>query len=155
MATYTTMEGPQHIAIRELDLRTCHPSTMVDRVGAVPVLKTSAGKFLSFLVFCFVFSCWCCPLSKSPVTRLPWPPSKHTPVSTLEPGSRTRQCIELSLVLLLQSQHLSFEAIHNAAHRLRRCHDGPPSAVSVVHYIKPIRLWSNTRTKMLQLEHHG
>jgi hypothetical protein len=56
MATYTTMEGPQHIAIRELDLRTCHPSTVVDRVGAVPVLKTSAGKFLSFLVFCFVFS---------------------------------------------------------------------------------------------------
>ncbi|KAF5984761.1 hypothetical protein FBULB1_3210 [Fusarium bulbicola] len=43
MATYTTMEGPQHIAIRELDLRTCHPSTVVDRVGAVPVLKTSAG----------------------------------------------------------------------------------------------------------------
>lgn len=46
MATYTTMEGPQHIAIRELDLRTCHPSTVVDRVGAVPVLKTSAGEFL-------------------------------------------------------------------------------------------------------------
>lgn len=45
MATYTTMEGPQHIAIRELDLRTCHPSTVVDRVGAVPVLKTSAGEF--------------------------------------------------------------------------------------------------------------
>ncbi|EWZ41224.1 hypothetical protein FOQG_10234 [Fusarium oxysporum f. sp. raphani 54005] len=43
MATYTTMEGPQHIAIRELDLRACHPSTVVDRVGAVPVLKTSAG----------------------------------------------------------------------------------------------------------------
>lgn len=46
MATYTTMEGPHHIAIRELDLRTCHPSTMADRVGAVPVLKTSAGEFL-------------------------------------------------------------------------------------------------------------
>lgn len=45
MATYTTMEGPHHIAIRELDLRTCHPSTMADRVGAVPVLKTSAGEF--------------------------------------------------------------------------------------------------------------
>jgi hypothetical protein len=56
MATYTTMEGPQHIAIRELDLRTCHPSTVVDRVGAVPVLKTSAGKFLASLVFSSVFS---------------------------------------------------------------------------------------------------
>ncbi|KAF9766062.1 hypothetical protein IL306_001566 [Fusarium sp. DS 682] len=48
MATYTTMEGPQHIAIRELDLRACHPSTVVDRVGAVPVLKTSAA-FFTFL----------------------------------------------------------------------------------------------------------
>lgn len=48
MATYTTMEGPHHIAIRELDLRTCHPSTMADRVGAVPVLKTSAA-FFTFL----------------------------------------------------------------------------------------------------------
>ncbi|KAF4977444.1 hypothetical protein FZEAL_6008 [Fusarium zealandicum] len=47
MATYTTMEGP-HLAIRELDLRTCHQSTMVDRVGAVPVLKTSAA-FFTFL----------------------------------------------------------------------------------------------------------
>ncbi|KAJ3519022.1 hypothetical protein NM208_g14295 [Fusarium decemcellulare] len=42
--TYTTMEGPHHMAIRELDLRTCHPSTMADRVGAVPVLKTSAAR---------------------------------------------------------------------------------------------------------------
>ncbi|KAM5348134.1 hypothetical protein ACJ41O_007958 [Fusarium nematophilum] len=46
--TTTTMEGPHHIAIRELDLRTCHPSTMADRVGAVPVLKTSAA-FFTFL----------------------------------------------------------------------------------------------------------
>ncbi|KAF4987051.1 hypothetical protein FDECE_15629 [Fusarium decemcellulare] len=46
--TYTTMEGPHHMAIRELDLRTCHPSTMADRVGAVPVLKTSAA-FFTFL----------------------------------------------------------------------------------------------------------
>lgn len=55
MATYTTMEGPHHIAIRELDLRTCHPSTMADRVGAVPVLKTSAGEFLPYFS-----SAYCC-----------------------------------------------------------------------------------------------
>lgn len=38
-----------HIAIRELDLSSYHPTTVVDRVGAVPVLKTSAGKKTLFL----------------------------------------------------------------------------------------------------------
>ncbi|KAF7560617.1 hypothetical protein G7046_g3525 [Stylonectria norvegica] len=42
------MDGTHHMAVRELDLSACrHPSSMVDRVIAVPGLKTSAVRFVS------------------------------------------------------------------------------------------------------------
>lgn len=88
MATYTTMEGPQHIAIRELDLRTCHPSTVVDRVGAVPVLKTSAGKFI-LLMSCVALRCLDpvrAPCRSVTVATTKAYPSHHT-----FPGLSTRQ----------------------------------------------------------------
>ncbi|EPE09960.1 gnat family [Ophiostoma piceae UAMH 11346] len=43
------MDAPHHMAvIMEVDLSACHPNTLVDRINAVPVLKTSAA-FFSFL----------------------------------------------------------------------------------------------------------
>ncbi|KPM35654.1 hypothetical protein AK830_g10908 [Neonectria ditissima] len=44
------MEGPHHhhMAIRELDLSAYHPNPLVDRVNAMPALKTSAA-FFTFL----------------------------------------------------------------------------------------------------------
>jgi hypothetical protein len=36
-------------AITELDLSACHPSTIVDRINAVPGLKTSTGKLAQIL----------------------------------------------------------------------------------------------------------
>ncbi|KAK0391186.1 hypothetical protein NLU13_0687 [Sarocladium strictum] len=45
------MERPHHhhmAAIRELDLSACHPHSIVDRISAVPGLRTSAA-FLTFL----------------------------------------------------------------------------------------------------------
>lgn len=42
------MEAPHHMAIRELDLSAYHPNPLVDRVNAMPGLKTSAA-FFTFL----------------------------------------------------------------------------------------------------------
>lgn len=36
-------------AFMEVDLRTCQPDTLVDRINAVPALKTSAGKLFYFV----------------------------------------------------------------------------------------------------------
>ncbi len=45
------METSQHVgAVAELDLSICQPNTLVDRINAVPGLKTSAGKFESFCI---------------------------------------------------------------------------------------------------------
>ena len=41
------MERPHHhhmAAVRELDLSACHSHSIVDRITAVPGLKTSAGR---------------------------------------------------------------------------------------------------------------
>lgn len=52
------MEAPHHMAIRELDLSAYHPNPLVDRVNAMPGLKTSAGRHpffsLSFCYYCFL-----------------------------------------------------------------------------------------------------
>ena len=48
------MDASHHMAsFMEVDLRTCQPNTLVDRINAVPALKTSAGKkqFAIFLSF--------------------------------------------------------------------------------------------------------
>lgn len=56
------MEAPHHMAIRELDLSAYHPNPLVDRVNAMPGLKTSAGRhpFFPFLSVIIVFCCVFC-----------------------------------------------------------------------------------------------
>ncbi|PKS09094.1 hypothetical protein jhhlp_003708, partial [Lomentospora prolificans] len=43
-----TMESHHHITVRELDLSACHPTSIVDKINAVPALKTSTA-FFTFL----------------------------------------------------------------------------------------------------------
>jgi hypothetical protein len=50
------MDASHHMSIRELDLSSCHPNTIADKINAVPVLKTSAGKNLTFSFLFFVFA---------------------------------------------------------------------------------------------------
>lgn len=48
------METSQHVgAITELDLSICQQNTLVDRINAVPGLKTSAGEFEILPLFNF------------------------------------------------------------------------------------------------------
>ena len=45
------METSQHVGtVAELDLSICQPNTLVDRINAVPGLKTSAGKLEFFFI---------------------------------------------------------------------------------------------------------
>jgi hypothetical protein len=63
------METSQHVgAITELDLSICQQNTLVDRINAVPGLKTSAGEFLKFF---FLSSFLKRPVSVSEIQCLP------------------------------------------------------------------------------------
>lgn len=44
------IDASHHMAaVMELDLTACHPNSLVDRLNAMPALKTSAGKKAFFL----------------------------------------------------------------------------------------------------------
>jgi len=48
------MDGLHHMAtstITELDLSTCHPNSLANRINAVPGLKSSTGEFFDYFVF--------------------------------------------------------------------------------------------------------
>jgi hypothetical protein len=52
------MASSRHVgAITELNLSTCQSNTLVDRINAVPGLKTSAGKLWCFFLFFFLPFC--------------------------------------------------------------------------------------------------
>lgn len=62
-------------AVMELDLTACHPNSLVDRLNAMPALKTSAGKIFFFLLLYIVifFLSFSLPFAKTRFGRVAFP----------------------------------------------------------------------------------
>ncbi|KAK4191960.1 hypothetical protein QBC35DRAFT_485196 [Podospora australis] len=82
---YDDMDGPQHTGVTELDLSACHPNSIVDRINAMPGLKTSTA-FFTFLRANLVLPHSAMSSNVStPNLRATRPPSPSPPASTQAP----------------------------------------------------------------------